>query len=129
MAINGFTRYVLGQLLVGMILVTAGLTCVIWLSQSLKFVEMIVNRGLSVGTFIFMTGLLLPNFLLIILPIALFTVIVFTYSKLINDRELVIMRARFLWSSCWNRNTNSRSSRLDLNRSPWDSSAKLRSDA
>ena len=93
MAINGFTRYVLGQLLVGMILVTAGLTCVIWLSQSLKFVDMIVNRGLSVGTFIFMTGLLLPNFLLIILPIALFTVIVFTYSKLINDRELVIMRA------------------------------------
>ena len=93
MAINGFTRYVLGQLLVGMILVTAGLTCVIWLSQSLKYVEMIVNRGLSIGTFIFMTGLLLPNFLLIILPIALFTVIVFTYSKLINDRELVIMRA------------------------------------
>ena len=92
MAINGFTRYVLGQLLVGMILVTAGLTCVIWLSQSLKFVEMIVNRGLSVGSFLFMTGLLLPNFLLIILPIALFTVIVFIYSKLINDRELVIMR-------------------------------------
>lgn len=96
MAINGFTRftrYVFGQLLVGMILVTAGLTCVIWLTQSLKYIEMIVNRGLSVGTFIFMTGLLLPNFLLIILPIALFTVIVFTYSKLINDRELVIMRA------------------------------------
>ena len=92
MAINGFTRYVLGQLLVGMILVTVGLTCVIWLTQSLKFVEMIVNRGLSIGKFLFMTGLLLPNFLLIILPIALFTVIVFTYSKLINDRELVIMR-------------------------------------
>ena len=90
---KGITKYVLWQLLVGMILVTAGLTCVIWLSQSLRFVEMIVNRGLSVGTFIYLTMLLLPNFLSIIMPIALFTVVVFTYNKLIADRELVVMRS------------------------------------
>ncbi|MBL6931994.1 MAG: LPS export ABC transporter permease LptF [Rhodospirillales bacterium] len=90
---SGFSRYVLKQLFVGMILVTAGLTCVIWLTQSLKFVEMIVNRGLTTGVFIYLTMLLLPNFLSIVLPIALFTVIVFTYSKLITDREMVVMRA------------------------------------
>ncbi len=90
---SGFSRYVLKQLFVGMILVTAGLTCVIWLTQSLKFVEMIVNRGLTTGVFMYLTMLLLPNFLSIVLPIALFTVIVFTYSKLITDRELVVMRA------------------------------------
>ncbi|HJO73075.1 MAG TPA: LptF/LptG family permease, partial [Rhodospirillales bacterium] len=86
-------KYVLWQLLVGMILVTAGLTCVIWLSQSLRFVEMIINRGLPVGTFTYLTMLLLPNFLSIIMPFALFTVVVFTYNKLITDRELVIMRS------------------------------------
>ncbi|MBT7484832.1 MAG: LptF/LptG family permease, partial [Rhodospirillales bacterium] len=85
--------YVLRQLLVGMIFVTAGLTCVIWLSQSLRFVEMIVNRGLSAGTFLYLTALLLPNFITIIIPIALFTVVVFIYSKMINDRELTVMRA------------------------------------
>lgn len=89
---NGITRYVLWQLLAGMILVTAGLTCVIWLSQSLRFIEMIVNRGLSAGMFVYLTMLLLPNFLSLILPIALFTVVVFTYSRLISDRELVVMR-------------------------------------
>lgn len=88
---TAFNRYVFRQLLVGLILVTAGLTCVIWLSQSLRFVEMIINRGLSVGTFVYFTGLLLPNFLSIILPITLFTIVVFTYNRLINDRELVIM--------------------------------------
>ena len=86
-------KYVLRQLLVGMIFVTAGLTCVIWLSQSLRFVEMIVNRGLSAGTFLYLTALLLPNFITIIIPIALFTVVVFIYSKMINDRELTVMRA------------------------------------
>ena len=90
---NSYTRYVLRQLFVGMLLVTAGLTCIIWLSQSLRFVEMIVNRGLNAGTFVYMTMLLLPNFLTVILPIALFTVIVFTYSKMVTDRELVVMRA------------------------------------
>ena len=88
---SGLTRYVFWQLLVGMILVTAGLTCVIWLSQSLRFVDMIVNRGLTAGMFVYLTALLLPNFLAIIMPIALFTVVVFTYSKLITDRELVVM--------------------------------------
>ena len=79
--------------MVGMIFVTAGLTCVIWLSQSLRFVEMIVNRGLTAGMFLYLTMLLLPNFLSIILPIALFTIVAFTYSKLITDRELIVMRA------------------------------------
>lgn len=90
---NTYTKYVLRQLLAGMLLVSAGLTCIIWLSQSLRFVEMIVNRGLNAGTFVYMTMLLLPNFLTVILPIALFTIIVFTYSKMVTDRELVVMRA------------------------------------
>lgn len=90
---TAITRYVLRQLFVGMILVAAGLTCIIWLTQSLRFVEMIVNRGLSTGMFLYLSSLLLPNFLIVILPIALFTVVVFVYAKLISDRELVVMRA------------------------------------
>ena len=76
-----------------MLLVATGLTAVIWLTQSLRFVELIVNRGLSAGAFAYLTVLLLPNFLTLILPIALFAVIVFYYTKMINDRELVVMRA------------------------------------
>jgi len=90
---NCFTKYILQQLFVGMILVTTSLTCIIWLTQSLRFIEMIVNRGLSAGMFAYLTALLLPNFLVIVLPISLFLVIIFIYSKLITDRELLVMRA------------------------------------
>ncbi len=90
---DGLTRYVLKQLAVGMIFVTIGLTSVIWLTQSLRFIELIVNRGLTAGVFGYMTILLLPNFLSLILPIALFTVVAFTYSKMISDRELLVMRS------------------------------------
>jgi len=90
---NGYTRYVLLQLFVGMVLVTIGLTSIIWLSQSLRFIEMIVNQGVTAVTFIYLTMLMLPNFLTVILPIALFCVTLFVYAKLVSDREMLVMRA------------------------------------
>ncbi|MBM3565475.1 MAG: LPS export ABC transporter permease LptF [Alphaproteobacteria bacterium] len=81
------------QLALGLVLVTFALVCVMWLSQSLRFIEMIVNRGLSIGAFLYLTVLLLPNLLSIILPIAAFIAVAFIFGKLISDRELVVMRA------------------------------------
>jgi lipopolysaccharide export system permease protein len=89
----GIDRYILRQLAVGMVLVTIGLTAILWLTQSLRFVELTVNKGASIGTFIKLTVLVMPNFLTIILPVALFTVTLFTFNKLITDRELVVLRA------------------------------------
>jgi lipopolysaccharide export system permease protein len=69
------------------------LTMAIWLTQSLRFVELIVNRGLSLDSYLYLTVLLLPSFLSLMLPIALFTSVLFTYNKLITDSELVVLRA------------------------------------
>lgn len=90
---TGITRYVLRQLTVGMIFVSAALACVLWLTQSLRFVEMIVTKGISTLTFLGLTMLLMPTFLVVIIPISLFAVVLFTYNKLNADRELVVMRA------------------------------------
>ncbi|MCA1909288.1 MAG: LPS export ABC transporter permease LptF [Magnetospirillum sp.] len=89
----GITRYILRQLAVGMIFVSAALACVLWLTQSLRLIEMIVTQGISVGTFLLLTGMLMPSFLVVIIPIALFAVILFTYNKLNTDRELVVLRS------------------------------------
>lgn len=86
-------RYLFFQQAVAMIFVTLGLTCAIWLTQSLNLIKLIINRGLSLFSFIEFTVLLLPTFMLIILPIALFLSVLFTYNKLTNDREIVVMRA------------------------------------
>jgi len=90
---NGLTRYIFWQLLTGFMLVAASLTCVIWLTQSLRLVDMIVNNGLSASMFVYLTGLMLPNFLPIILPISIFSITTFAYHRMIIDRELVVMRA------------------------------------
>jgi lipopolysaccharide export system permease protein len=85
--------YIFWQLLTVTVFVTATLTCVVWLTQSLRFIEMIVNRGLSAPLFVYFTLLLLPTFLTIILPIALFAATLFVYNRLLSDSELVVMRA------------------------------------
>lgn len=86
-------RYVLRQLLAALIAATGGLVALIWLTQSLRFVELVVNRGLSFGTFLHLTGLLIPNFVAVILPITTFVVVQFVYQRLAGDRELTVMRA------------------------------------
>jgi len=84
--------YIAGQLVVALLLVTAGLVAFIWLTQSLRFIQIIVDHGLSPIVFLKLTGLLVPSFVSTILPIACFIVVLSTYARLAGDRELTIMR-------------------------------------
>src|SRR5579875_1849548 len=86
-------RYLLRQLLLALIGVTGALVALIWLTQSLRFVELVVNRGLSLRVFLQLTGLLIPSFVAVILPITTFVVVQFLYQRLAGDRELTVMRA------------------------------------
>lgn len=87
------TRYTLRQLVVVTLFVTGVLTLAVWLSQSLRFMDFIVNRGLPLTDFLMFVGLLAPGFLGLVLPIAAFCAVVFVYNKLGNESELVVMRA------------------------------------
>lgn len=80
-------------MLFGFILITAGLLMIVWLSQSLRLFDMLLNSKVSVWLFIQLTMMLIPGYLAIISPIALFAVALFTYNRLITDRELIILRA------------------------------------
>ena len=85
--------YMFRQLLLALVAVTGGLTALVWLIQSLRFVELVVNCGLSVLVFVQLTGLLIPSFVAVILPITCFVVTQFVYQRLSGDREITVMRA------------------------------------
>lgn len=86
-------RYIFRQLAVALIASTGGLVALIWLTQSLRFIEMMVNRGLSLLVFMRLTGLLIPSFVAVILPITTYVVVQFVYQRLATDRELTVLRA------------------------------------
>src|SRR5580692_8387415 len=85
--------YIFRQLMLALVAVTVGLTLLIWLVQSLRFVDLVVNHGLSLWTFLKLTGLLIPSFIAVILPITTFVVVQFVYQRLAGDREVTVMRA------------------------------------
>jgi lipopolysaccharide export system permease protein len=85
-------RYIIRQLSLALVLVTAGLVALIWLTQSLRFIPIIVDHGLSPFVFVKLTALLVPSFLATILPITCFIVVLFIYARMAGDRELTIMR-------------------------------------
>lgn len=86
-------RYVFRQLLIGLAVSTLGLVALVWLTQSLRFIQLIIQHGLSPVVFLHLTGLLVPSFVAVILPITCFIVILFVYARLAADRELTVMRA------------------------------------
>jgi len=87
------SRYILRQCFGVMIFVTAALSAAIWLAQSLRLIDLIVNRGLSIDVFLYLAALILPRFLDIVLPIGVFIAVLFTFNRLTAESELVVMRS------------------------------------
>lgn len=86
------TYYLLRQMTVAAAMTAAGLTFAIWLSQSLRLLDIIVNRGLSTGLALEFLMLLLPSLVALLLPIAVFIAVMIVYLRLNSDSELVVMR-------------------------------------
>ena len=87
------STYLLRQLVGPIALFGFLLTSVIWLSQSLRLLDLVINRGQSAPTFVYLTVLTLPGLLVVILPIAFFAGALYGLHKLNADSELVAMSA------------------------------------
>ncbi len=90
---NRLDRYILWQCFTMMLFVTAALSAAVWLAQSLRLIDLIVNRGLSIGLFLYLALLILPRFLNVVLPIGVFIAVLFVFNRLSSESELVVMRA------------------------------------
>ena len=83
--------YVLRQITGPFLLFSLILTLVVWMTQSLRMLDLVINRGQSAGIFLYLTMLILPSLLVVIAPIAFFGAALYALNKLNNDSELVVM--------------------------------------
>src|SRR5262249_32597001 len=91
--LNGLDRYILRQCLSVTLFVTAALSAAVWLAQSLRLVDPIVNRGLSAQGVLYLAPFVLPRFFDLLFPIRPFLPVLFVFNKLTSESELVVMRA------------------------------------
>lgn len=75
------------------LVITASLTGIIWLTQALRFIDFMISRGLSAIDFVYLTGLMVPSLLMIILPVSLLLAVLYIYNRLMGDSELVVFSA------------------------------------
>ena len=99
-AMKILNRYIVKQIFIGFLLISFSLLAMLWLTQSLRFVEMVTRQGLPVYLFAEMTSLLMPRIFNVLSPIALFVAVLFVYNRMITDRELVVMQSAGI--SPWN---------------------------
>jgi lipopolysaccharide export system permease protein len=86
------TRHLLKYLLSSLAFLATVLTTGVWLTQSLRFVDIIVNQNVSIGGYFSLVGFLIPDLIAIVLPVCILISVLFTYNKLITDHELSIFR-------------------------------------
>src|SRR5271156_6847718 len=85
--------YVLAQMLGPTALFAFLMTIVVWLTQSLRLLDLVINRGQSAPTFVYLTLLILPGLLVIILPLAYFFGTIYGLHKLNAESDLMVMQA------------------------------------
>lgn len=86
-------RYIVKQVIIGFLLIAFSLLAMLWLTQSLRFVEMVTRQGLPIYLFVELTSLLMPRIFNILSPVALFIAVLFVYNRMVSDRELVAMQS------------------------------------
>ncbi len=92
-------RYIIYQIAGPLGFFTFSLTGVIWLTQSLRLLDVIITKGQSALTYIAFTSLVIPSVLSLTLPVAFFCAVLYALNRLSGDHELVVLSATGL--SAW----------------------------
>ncbi|MEL7027910.1 MAG: LPS export ABC transporter permease LptF [Pseudomonadota bacterium] len=90
---NSIPRYIVLQCLGPLLFALGVLTAIVWLTQSLQRIDIIVERGQTAAVFLMITLLILPSLLAVITPFALFAAVLYALHRMHADSELVVMFA------------------------------------
>ena len=86
-------RYILKQMAMPFLFFLVVATSLIWLGQSLRSVEIIVNSGRSGLIFLDLMVLLLPRVMIIVLPLAALAATLYIFNRLKMETEIAAMLA------------------------------------
>jgi lipopolysaccharide export system permease protein len=91
--LNSLDKYILRQSITPLALILIVTTAIVWVTQSLQRVDIIVEYGQGLGVFAFLSLLIIPSLLAIIIPFALFGAAIYALYRLHSDSEIAVMFA------------------------------------
>ena len=88
-----FDRYLFGQMIRTTIAVSITLVCIMWLFQTIRLLEVVINRGAPISNFLLMSVTVIPLWLTIAVPVSAFVAVIWVFQRAVADRELLVMQA------------------------------------
>lgn len=88
-----FNIYIFNQLFRATCIISMVLIGIMWLFQTIKLLELVVNKGAPIFDFLLMSITVIPLWLTIALPIAGFIAVNWVFHRILADRELTVMQA------------------------------------
>ena len=88
-----FNIYIFNQLFRATCVISMVLIGIMWLFQTIKLLELVVNKGAPIFDFLLMSITVIPLWLTIALPIAGFIAVNWVFHRILADRELTVMQA------------------------------------
>lgn len=86
-------RYIFRQIMFAFVLSLGSLVVLLWLSQALNQVRLVMAQGQTLLLFLKVTTMAVPSLVVIIAPVALVISIIQVLNRLNNDSELVVVTA------------------------------------
>jgi lipopolysaccharide export system permease protein len=86
-------RYIFRKVASAAVMVFVALGAMVWLSQALRQFDLVTANGQSVWTFLYVSALLIPALIAVVLPVALLIAVIYSFSTLNSDSELVVINA------------------------------------
>lgn len=87
------TRYIIGEQLRPFIFFVVVFTGLIWLTQSLRVIDTVVNNNQGARVFLEFSLLLLPQVMAVVLPVSAFGATLYAVNRLFTESEIVAMGA------------------------------------
>lgn len=91
--LKSLDHYILRQMWTPFLFATLVVTAIVWLTQSLQRIDLIVEHGQTLTMFGWITVLIIPSLLAVIIPFGLFASALFALQKLHSDSEIAVMFA------------------------------------
>ena len=69
------------------------LTGLAWMMQIMSMMKFLINYGIKFSSFVYLTSLMIPFIISIIVPFVTFIATIFIYNKMITENEITVMAA------------------------------------
>jgi lipopolysaccharide export system permease protein len=86
-------RYIIRTTLSSFLASLFGTTAVVWVTQSLRSLDLITSQGQTLWTYLLVTALSIPSLALVVAPVAMFGAMMWVLNRLNGDSELAALSA------------------------------------